>query len=268
MIFAFFLYLMCGCFAGMLGGLLGVGGGLIIVPILVYTLPWFNVPQEHILYMAIGTSLATIMSTSLASSRAHYKRGAVNVELLKNITPGIIVGTFIGGIIASYIPVLTLKAIFIGFVYFVATLMLSERKPKASRHLPGMLGTSAVGSVIGLISSFVGIGGGTLSVPFAMHCNEPVHRAIGTSAAIGFPIAVSGALGYVVAGWNAPNLPPYALGYVHGIALLGIATSSFMIAPIGAKLSHSLPIKTLKRFFAFFLYTMATKMLYDFYFMV
>ncbi len=265
MLFSLGLFLCCGAFAGVLAGLLGVGGGLVIVPILVYVFPLLDVAPEYIHHLALGTSLATIMVTSLSSSRAHYKKGAVNVDLLKKITPGILVGTFCGGIIASYIPILTLKSIFVCFVYFVSLQMFMEIKPKASRHLPGAVGTAAVGSGIGLISSFVGIGGGTVTVPFASYCNEPMHRAIGTSAAVGFPIAVSGTLGYIYAGWGLENLPFSAIGYVHGIAFLGIACASFFTAPLGVKLSHALPVATLKRFFAGFLFVIASKMLYDVY---
>ncbi len=263
MLFSLGLFLICGAFAGVLAGLFGVGGGLIIVPILVYAFSFLGVAPEHIHHLALGTSLATIMITSLASSRAHYKKDALNVDLLKKITPGILFGTFFGGIIATHMPIFVLKCFFVVFVYYVSLQMFLKIKPKPTRQLPNTAGTIGVGSVIGLVSSFVGIGGGTLSVPFATYCNEPMHRAIGTSAAIGFPIAVSGTLGYIYAGWNVPNLPEFAIGYVHGIAFLGIACASFFTAPLGAKLSHSMPVDTLKRYFSIFLFFIGSKMLYD-----
>lgn len=260
------LFLLSGAFAGIIAGLLGVGGGIIIVPMLVYTFPLLDVPQDLVHHLALGTSLASIMVTSVSSGRSHYKKGAVNVELFKKITPGILVGTFCGGFIASYMPILLLKLFFIVFIYFVATQMFFSVKAKPSRHLPGTLGTTSMGGFIGLISSFVGIGGGTLTVPFATFCNEPMHRAVGTSAAIGFPIAVAGTLSYLIAGWNVPNLPAGAVGYVHWLAFFGIACASYFTAPLGVKLSHALPVSTLKHFFAVFLFIMASRMVYDLYF--
>lgn len=257
------LFLLCGVFAGIIAGLLGVGGGIVVVPMLIYIFPLIDIPQDLIHHLALGTSLASIMVTSISSSRSHYKKGAVNLDLFKKITPGILIGTFCGGLIVSYLPILLLKIVFVVFIYFVATQMLFSVKPKPSSHLPGTMGTIGVGGVIGMVSSFVGIGGGTLSVPFATFCNEPMHRAVGTSAAIGFPIAVAGTLSYIIAGWNVPNLPVGAIGYVHWLAFLGIALASYFTAPLGVKLSHALPVKTLKRFFALFLFIVATRMLYD-----
>lgn len=256
------VYLACGAVAGVLAGLLGVGGGIVIVPMLAVILPMQGVAPQYVQHMALGTSLASIMITSISSSRAHNKRGAVRWDIWKAITPGILIGTFFGGIVASHMPTNFLKAFFVCFLYFVAAQMLVGFKPKAARELPGTLGISGVGGVIGLASSFVGIGGGTLSVPFMTLCNVPMHTAVGTSAAIGFPIAVAGTLGYVVGGWNMPDLPSGSLGYVHVLALVGLASASFCTAPLGARLSHALPVATLKRGFAIFLLIVATRMLW------
>jgi len=160
------------------------------------------------------------------------------------------------------LPVIFLRAFFVCFLYYVAIQMFLDFKPKASRQLPGMLGLNGVGGVIGVVSSLVGIGGGTLSVPFMSYCNVPIHTAVGTSAAIGFPIAVAGTLSFIWNGLSAPNLPPYSLGYVSLVALAGIALASYFTAPLGAKLSHSLPVSKLKRFFAVFLVCIATRMLW------
>ena len=263
MVLSLFIFLLCGAFAGILAGLLGVGGGLVIVPMLVFIFPLLGVPPEYVQHLALGTSLASIIVTSISSSRAHHARGAVDIVLFKNITPGILVGTFCGGLIAACMPILVLKSFFVGFIYFVALQMLLSLKPKATRELPGVVGTTGVGSIIGIISSFVGIGGGTLTVPFLTFCNMPMHKAVGTSAAIGFPIAVAGTLSYIISGWNMPNLPATSIGYVHGLAFIGLASASFFTAPLGAKLSHSLPVKTLSRFFASFLFVVATRMLWD-----
>lgn len=262
MLLSMLIFLTCGAFAGVLAGLLGVGGGIVLVPLLAIILPMQGVPATYVQHLALGTSLASIIFTSIASARAHAKRGAVRWDIWRSITPGILLGTFLGGLVASNMPTFFLKAFFICFLYLVAAQMLLDIKPRASRELPHMLGMSSVGGIIGLVSSFVGIGGGTLSVPFMTFCNVPMHTAVGTSAAIGFPIAVAGALGYVVGGWNVPGLPVGNLGYVHVLALVGIATASFCTAPLGAKLSHALPVKTLKRGFALFLLIVASRMLW------
>lgn len=262
MLLSVLVFLACGTVAGVLAGLLGVGGGIVIVPMLAMIFPWLGVPAPYVQHLALGTSLASIIVTSISSSRAHNKRGAVRWDIFKAITPGILIGTFVGGVFAAGIPAVYLKAFFVCFLYFVAVQMLMDFKPKASRDLPGTLGISAVGGGIGLVSSFVGIGGGTLSVPFMSFCNIPMHTAVGTSAAIGFPIAVAGTLGYIVGGWNVPDLPAGALGYVHILAFACLASASFFTAPFGAKLAHKLPVTTLKRFFALFLLIVATRMLW------
>lgn len=262
MLLSLLVYLACGAVAGVLAGLLGVGGGIVIVPMLVAILPTQGVPAEYVQHLALGTSLASIMITSVSSFRAHDRRGAVRWDIWRAITPGILVGTFAGSLVAAWLPTTFLKVFFICFLYIVAVQMLLGLKPKASRELPGTLGISGVGGVIGLVSSFVGIGGGTLSVPFMTFCNIDMHIAVGTSAAIGFPIAVAGTLGYVAGGWNIPDLPPGTLGYVHVLALAGLASASFLTAPLGARLSHALPVPRLKRCFAVFLLLVATKMLW------
>ena len=261
MLVSILVYLCCGAVAGVLAGLLGVGGGIVIVPMMVAVFPSQGIPAEYVQQIALGTSLASIMITSISSSRAHHKRGAVHWDIFRNITPGILLGTFLGGLVATHMPTLFLKVFFICFLGFVSLQMLSNYRPPASREMPGALGTAGVGGVIGLISSFVGIGGGTLSVPFMSFCNVPLHHAVGTSAAIGFPIAVAGTLGYIVGGWNAPGLPAGCVGFVNLMAFFGIAAASFMTAPIGARLSHSLPKAKLKKGFAVFLIIVALRML-------
>ncbi len=262
MLFSLACFLLGGAVAGVFAGLLGVGGGIIIVPLLSLLLPLTGVTPEYVHHMALGTSLATIMVTSISSAKAHNSRGAVRWDIFKAITPGILVGTFVGGIVAAHIPTSYLKGVFVIFLYLVACEMLFAKKPQGARQLPGTLGVSGVGSGIGLLSSFVGIGGGTISVPFMTYCSVPMHTAVGTSAAIGFPIAVAGTLGYIVGGYNELGINFFNLGYVHLIAFGGIAVASFFTAPLGAKLAHSLPVPVLKRFFAVFLLCVATRMLW------
>jgi uncharacterized membrane protein YfcA len=255
-------YLACGAVVGILAGLLGVGGGLVIVPMLALIFPWQGVPAELVHIMALGTSLASITITSVASFRAHDKRGAVRWDIWRAITPGILIGTFGGGFLAAALPVAFLRGFFVCFLYYVSVQMFLDFKPKAGRQLPGTLGVNGVGGVIGAVSSLAGIGGGTLSVPFMSYCNVPMHTAVGTSAAIGFSIAVAGTLSYIWNGLSAPNLPPYSLGYISLTALAGIVAASYCTAPLGAKLAHSLPVSKLKRFFAVFLFCIATRMLW------
>ncbi|NVN98629.1 MAG: sulfite exporter TauE/SafE family protein [Geobacteraceae bacterium] len=257
-----FTYIGLGVAAGLLAGLLGVGGGIVIVPMLTVTFAAQHIPQTHIQHLALGTSLATIVFTSIASLRAHHARGAVDWQTFRRITPGILFGTFSGSWFAAALSGRFLKIFFIIFTFIVAWQMLSSALPKASRQIPGVCGLFATGSVIGGISSLVGIGGGSMSVPFLIWCNTEARKAIGTSAAIGFPIALSGAAGYIVNGLKISGLPPYSLGYIYLPALAGIAVTSYLTAPLGAKLAHNLPISKLKKGFAVLLILTGSKMLY------
>jgi uncharacterized protein len=254
------LYPVFGSIAGLIAGLLGVGGGVVIVPMLVFLFTAQGFPPEHIMQTALGTSLGSIMFTSVSSFRAHHKRGAVHWDIVKSITPGILIGTFAGTWVAARLSTAFLKGFFVCFLYYVGLQMLLNFKPKPTRQLPGPVGMSGVGGVIGGVSSLVGIGGGSLSVPFMAWCNVPVHHAIGTSAAIGFPIAVAGTLGYLVNGLGVANLPAWSLGYLDLPALAGIAVFSMLMAPLGARLAHKLPVLTLKRVFAAFIIIIATRM--------
>lgn len=261
MLVSILVYLCCGAVAGVLAGLLGVGGGIVIVPMLVAVFPSQGIPAEYVQQLALGTSLASIMITSISSSRAHHKRGAVHWDIFRNITPGILLGTFVGGLVATHMPTLFLKVFFICFLGFVSLQMLSSYRPPASREMPGPLGTAGVGGIIGLVSSFVGIGGGTLSVPFLLWNNLDMRKAIGTSAAIGFPIALAGCFGYIVNGWNAANLPPYSFGYIYLPGLFGIVIVSMFTAPLGARLAQTLPVPKLKKCFALLLIVVGIRML-------
>lgn len=256
------LYAVLGGFAGILAGLLGVGGGIVIVPMLVFAFSSQNFPPELIMLMALGTSHGSILFTSVSSARSHWRRGAVDFRTVLLIAPGIILGTFAGTRLAVLIPKTGLQIFFVCFLTYVALQMLLGRKPKASRQLPGICGMSCAGGFIGVISSLVGIGGGTLSVPFMVWHNVEMHRAIGTSAAIGFPIALSGSLGYALAGMSAVR-PEYSLGYLYLPALIPLVLCSMLTAPIGARIAHSLPVPKLKRCFAVLLLFVGTKMLLD-----
>jgi uncharacterized protein len=262
MITVILTYTAVGIVAGLLAGLLGVGGGLVIVPMLLYCFTVQGVSYDVMMHLALGTSMASIMFTAISSFMAHNRMGAVHWDIVRKIVVGIFVGTFLGSCVASRLSTAFLSIFFVAFLYYVAIQMILDRKPTASRQLPGNLGMFGVGNVIGAVSSFVGIGGGSLSVPFLVWCNIPVHHAIGTSAAIGFPIAVAGTLGYLYSGLHATNLPDSCLGYVYLPGLAGIVCASMLTAPLGARLAHRLPVKKLKQVFAVLLTIMGTRVLF------
>ena len=257
-------YLLLGAFAGFLAGLLGVGGGLVIVPALAFLFSTQHFNEANILHLALGTSLASIVFTSIASLRAHHSHKAVDWQVVKGITPGIISGTLLGSVLAAQLSTFSLKLFFVAFLFYAATQMLLDIRPKAHRQLPGAGGMFGAGNVIGAVSSLVGIGGGTLSVPFMLWCNMAMHRAIGTSAAIGFPIAIAGTIGYVLNGLAADHLPAHSFGFIYLPALAGIALASMATAPMGARTAHRLPVKKLKKIFAVMLYVLGIRMLWSF----
>ncbi|MBI5590417.1 MAG: sulfite exporter TauE/SafE family protein [Deltaproteobacteria bacterium] len=255
------MYAVVGAAAGVLAGLLGIGGGVVIVPMLVFSFARQGIPDQAIMHLALGTSMASIMFTAVSSFWFHHRRDAVRWLVVRRLVAGIFLGTFLGSCVAASLSTRFLKGFFVIFLYYVAVQMLFGRKPKPGRQLPGVAGMFGVGNVIGGVSSLVGIGGGTLSVPFMVWCNIPLREAIGTSAAIGFPIAVAGAIGYFYNGLSATGLPGYSLGYVYLPALVGIVGASMLTAPLGVRLAHSLPVDKLTRLFAALLLAVATRML-------
>jgi len=256
----FAAYVGLGLVVGFVAGLLGVGGGLIIVPVLIFMLHAQGMASGMEPHLALGTSLASILFTSLASVRAHHRHGAVEWPLLRRIAPGIMLGTLVGAVLATQMPATLLKGFFVVFLLVAAIQMGLDFKPAPHRELPGRFGATLAGGVIGAVSSWVGIGGGTLSVPFMLWHNTPLHRAIATSAAIGFPIALAGAAGYVLGGWGLSNLPAGSVGFVHLPALAGIVLGSVLTAPLGARTAHRLPVRPLKRIFALLLMVLALRM--------
>lgn len=246
--------LLAGVGAGLLSGLLGIGGAMVLVPVLTFVLSHSGIPPELTVKMAVATSLATIVFTSLSSVRAHHRRGAVRWDIARVLAPGIVVGSLAGAQIAVALPAKALGILFAIFIAFSATQMLMDRKPQASRTIPGPLGTFGVGIVIGLLSAIVGAGGAFVSVPFMTWCNVKIHEAVATSASLGIPIALAGTVGYAWAGRSLEHVPPGSLGYVFLPALAIISLASITLAPLGARLAHSLDIRPLKRIFAVVLY--------------
>ena len=211
--------------------------------------------------MAIATSMATIVFTSISSVRAHHRTGAVRWDIVRGLAPGIVVGSLISSLGLFALLKGSSLAIFFGlFVGFSATQMFLDKKPKPSRQMPAASGQWFAGGLIGFLSGLVGAGGGFISVPFMAWCNVAMHNAVATSAALGFPIALANAAGYIVSGMNAQGLPPASFGYIWLPALTVIALCSVFMAPLGARVAHRLPVKQLKRIFASVLYLLAAYM--------
>jgi len=257
----YLLYLATGLFTGFLSGLLGIGGGLIIVPILSFIFALLGFPAAYIMQMALGTSLAVIIITSTASSRAHHSHQNVDWDIVKKVALGIMLGTFLGSLVAAKFDTNLLKALFIIYVFLAAFQILNNYTPNPVRILPARPALDCVGAFIGWVSSFVGIGGGTLSVPFLIYCNVNTKRAIGTSSAIGLPIALAGAIGYMVSGLSISDLPAKSLGFVYLPAFAIIAAASLISAPFGAVLVQKLAVKKLKKIFALLLIAIGCRML-------
>ncbi len=254
-------YVAVGAAVGFFAGLLGIGGGAIMVPLLVMLFEAQGLPKAQIMHLAVGSGMASILFTSVSSMRAHAVRGAVRWDLALALTPGILVGGLLGSSVTVWISTRMFAAMFTIVVFFAATNILIDRKPKPSRPLPGALGSMLVGLVIGFVSSLAAMGGAFMTIPFALYCNVPMLQAIGTSAIVGFPIALAGGIGFIVAGWGQSGLPPHSIGYVYLPAVLGITLTSVLAAPLGAAAAHRLPTKRLKQVFALLLYGLATKML-------
>lgn len=254
-------YPLLGIFAGFIAGLFGIGGGLTLVPILYMIFSAQGFPEAHIMHLALGTSMATIVLTSIASMRAHQRYGAVRWDVVKGLAPGLVCGTLGGSLFVDLVPTHFLAMAFTAIVCYASLQMVLDIKPKPKRGLPGTPGLMMVGALIGIVSSLVAAGGGFLSIPFMVFCNVAIHQAVGTSAVLGFPIAVAGLVGYLIAGWGIHGQPPYTVSFVYLPAFVGVIALSIPIAPFGAKLAHSLPVKPLKRGFGIFLALIATKML-------
>ena len=252
-----------GLCAGFLAGLLGIGGGMVMVPFITYMLSHRGVDPNLSVKMAIATSMSTIIFTSLSSVFAHHKKGAVRWDLVKGLAPGIVLGSMVGSLgIFALIKGSSLALLFALFVGFSATQMFLDKKPAAARQMPGFAGQLGAGGLMGLLSGLVGAGGGFISVPFMTWCNVSIHNAVASSAALGFPIAVANVLGYIIAGQHMDNLPPYSFGYLWLPGLAVIASCSVLMAPVGASVAHQLPVKKLKRVFSGLLFILAFYMLY------
>jgi uncharacterized membrane protein YfcA len=255
--------LLLGAGAGFAAGLLGIGGGMVLVPFLTMLFGWHGMADDLIVHAAIATSMTSILFTSISSVRAHHAARAVVWHVVAVMAPGLIIGGLLaGGAVFAALHTGWLSAFFAVFVAYSGYSMLRNTKPKPTRQLPGMVGTSAAGVGIGFISGLVGAGGGFLSVPFMVWCNVPLRNAVATSAALGFPIALANSAGYVVSGLREANTTPGMIGYIYWPALLALVCTSVLTAPIGARLAHRLPVGTVKRIFAILLFALAIFMAY------
>lgn len=254
-------YLVIGVTVGFLAGLLGVGGGMVMVPMLVFVFTAKGFPAEHMMHLSLATSMATIVFTSAASVRAHHRHDAVDWAVARAMAPGIVAGALLATLATGFVPTRLLAILFTGFMFYAAVQMFFEVKPTPARQLPGRAGLFGVGAAIGGFSSVLAAGGAFLSIPFLARCNVPLKRAIGTAAANGFPISLAGTAGYVLNGLRAEGLPAGNLGYVYLPALALIVVASMPVAPLGARLAHRLPVRRLRIVFALMLLGLALRML-------
>jgi uncharacterized membrane protein YfcA len=257
-------YFATGAVIGLLAGLLGIGGGMTLVPVLAAMFSAQQFAPEHTVHLALGTGMASIMFTSSASVRAHHRLGGVDWALVRRMGPGMVAGSLLATALSGWVPQRALALAFAVIVYAGATQILLGRKPSAARALPGVPALTAIGLLIGAVCGLVSAGGAFMTVPFMLLCGVAMTTAIGTGAALGVPVAVVGTIGFAFSGWSVADLPPWSLGFVVGPALLGIVAGSVLTAPIGARVAHRLPVATLRRIFAALLYLLATKMLWTY----
>ncbi len=257
------ILLAVGAVSGVAAGLLGVGGGIIIVPVLYHLFTQLGIDEAVRMHLAVGTSLTTIIATSTTSIRAHAKRGAVDIGLLKSWGPAIFIGVLAGTAIAGFVRGSALTAVFAVMATIVSFYMAFGRPHwRIADQLPTGALRHAIAGFIGAVSAMMGIGGGTLSVPTLTLFGYPIHKAVGTAAAIGLIIGIPGTIGFVLAGWDVPNRPAWSLGYVNLLGVAALLPTSMLLAPVGARLAHSLDTRRLKQVFAAFLGLTALRMFY------
>lgn len=243
-------FVIAGAFAGVCAGLFGIGGGMIIVPALVWIFTAYHFPPEVVTHLAVGTSLATIIVTSISSLTAHHKRGGVRWEVWRSMALGLVIGSLVGAGIADRINGQALQALIgMGALLVALKMLFFSNKEQLGKPLPPKGVQFGAGTGIGMASSIFGIGGGSLTVPFLNWAGLPMKQAVGTSAACGLPIAIAGALGFAWFGQDVANLPEGTIGFVHIIGFFCISAASFITAKFGAKLAHQLPAATLKKSF-------------------
>jgi uncharacterized membrane protein YfcA len=254
------IFLALGALVGFLAGLLGIGGGFTIVPVLVEVFSYEGFAREHLVPLAIGTSAGTIVFTAFSSARAHHAKGAVNWGAVASMSPGLVAGSLLGPQVASNLPAPIMAGVFGAFIWFGAYRVLRNAPPVASRQLPRRAGMVGMGALIGTVAGMVGTGGAFLAVPFMTRCNVKLHTAVATSAALGIPIAIAATIGFVIAGLRKTGLPPNSVGYVYLPALAAIVLTSTLLAPVGARMAHAWPVARLRYAFATMLFCLGAYM--------
>jgi uncharacterized membrane protein YfcA len=255
-------YVLTGAVAGVMGGMLGIGGGLVIVPVLVWLFRQQGMDESVVMHLAVGSSLATIVVTSIGAVQAHHRRGAVLWAEARVLVPGILLGALGGALVAEQLPTMWLQRLFALFVISVGLRMMVQGSPKRQLQGGGAATNLLAGGIIGAVSALVGIGGGSLTVPWLSWKGIPMVNAVATSSACGLPIALAGALGFAFTGWGKEALPPLASGYLYWPAIAGIVISSYLLAPLGARLAHGLPVIVLRRVFALLLLLIGFRLLF------
>ena len=257
----FLLAMLVGMVAGLLAGLFGLGGGVIIVPALLWLFAGQQFPENQLMIMAVATSLATIILTSISSLLSHQRLGNICWDRVYKLTPGILLGSAVGAKIADWVTADSLKWLFISYLIYVGMRMALQIQPKSKDKKGWQWLDYLAGNGIGIMSSLLGIGGGTLTVPYLVRRQVAMKNAVAISSVCGLPIALSGTIIYVFLGWGNEDLPQWSLGYIYLPAFLGITLCSIVTAPIGAKLAHKLPAKKLKRYFSILILMIAIKMM-------
>jgi uncharacterized membrane protein YfcA len=259
------IFIYCALFggiAGLLAGLFGIGGGVVLVPFFLWLFTKQGFPQETVMHIAIATSLATIIITSIASVTAHHRLGSVMWEIVYKLAPGVFIGAIVGAAFADHLPTESLRLFFAAYLFIVGVEMAFQWQPKQAKIQISSAMLRIFGLVIGILSSILGIGGGTLTVPLLNRYNFTMRNAVAISSACGLPIAISSTFSFAILGWNKAGLPDGSIGYVYWPAFVGIVLVSTLLAPVGAKLAHKLPTKTLKRFFSLLVFAITLKMVW------
>lgn len=257
----FLTYFGVGAIVGLLAGMLGIGGGGVVVPALLWIYGWQHISPDVRVHLAIGTSLGSIIFTSLSAIRAQQARHAIDWPVALTLAPATLLGSLASAYLAGFVSPHVLKLVFSVFLALISLQLLANWRPAAHWRLPPRPALFGVGAGIGAISAMIGIGGGSLTVPFLTACNVDMKRAIAISTTLGLPIALFGAAGFVLAGWHHPHLPAWSLGYVYLPALIGVTSVSMLVVPLGVRLSHRLPVAQLKRIFGLLLLVVALEML-------
>ncbi len=255
--------LLAGSIAGFLAGLFGIGGGIIVIPVTLWVLKVQHIESEYIQHIAVGTSLTVMVFTTFVSSLGHYRKKAINLQVFRSMAPGIIIGSITGSLLARSIPSQSLQIVFIVFAYFISIKTLVGFNPNSSWNLPKPAGIFGVGSLIGGLSGLLGIGGGVFNVPFLLACKVPVRNAVGTSSALSWSVAISGAASYLWTGLKVSGLPEGTFGFCYLPVAITLIITTSIFAPLGVRLTHALPVKLMRMIFGLMLMAISTQILFE-----